>query len=446
MNAAADMVARYCAELASIAPTLPAAEVPWIQQTRSKARDDFARLGFPTRLQEAWHYTNVGTLQRRFFSLASTDISIDPKAIEPFLYTDLDCHQLVFVNSIYAPALSTIGTLPSGVTLENLATTLAQTPQQLEPFFHSREQPADHAFNALNTALLHDGTYLHLAPNTQLDKPLHLLFLSVGKAEEHCAQPRNLIQLGTGSQAVVLESYHSLDDAACFTNACSQVILEAEATLHHYKLQEENQLSYHIASLQVQQAQRSHFESHLLSLGATLARHELSVDLNGEGAHCSLNGLYLGGGRQHVDCHTEVRHMQAGADSRQIYKGILDGRARGVFNGQVYVHPQAQKSNAEQSNHNLLLSNDAEADTKPELEIYADDVRCSHGATVGQLDDDMLFYLRSRGLPEDAARGLLTLGFARDLLERMPLKPVAEQLEKKLIEILSQSHGLKSLI
>ncbi len=446
MNTAADMVARYCAELASIAPTLPAAEVPWIQQTRNKARDDFARLGFPTRLQEAWHYTNVGALQRRFFALESTDFSVGQSTIEPLLYPGLDCHRLVFVNGVHAPELSAIGALPKGVELENLATALTRTPEQLEPFLGARGQQTEHAFNALNTALLRDGVCLRLAPNTRLDKPLHLLFLSTGEARENCAQPRNLILAAAGSQAVVLESYHSLDEAACLTNSCSEVILEADAKLQHYKLQEENHQSYHISSLQVQQARDSHFESHLLSLGATLARHELNVDLNGEGARCDLNGLYLGNDRQHVDCHTEIRHMQAGADSRQNYKGILDGRARGVFNGRVYVHPQAQQSNAEQSNHNLLLSANAEADTKPELEIYADDVRCSHGATVGQLDDDMLFYLRSRGLPEDTARGLLILGFARNLLEQMPLKTISARLEQKLIDILSQSHGLKSLI
>ncbi len=445
MNTAADMVDRYCRELASIAPTLPAAEVPWIQQIRNKARDDFARLGFPTRLQEAWHYTNVGALQRRFFELANSGISVDPNAIEPFLYPDIDSHRLVFINGIHAPELSEIGTLPDGVILENLATTLAQTPEQLEPFIGGRKLPLEHAFNALNTALLRDGTCLHLAPNTQLDKPLHLLFLSAGEGQESCSQPRNLILAGAGSQAVVLESYHSLGEAACFTNSCSDIILEADAQLHHYKLQEENRHSYHIANLQVQQNSGSHFESHLLSLGAALARHELHVDLNGEGAHCTLNGLYLGNGRQHADCHTQVRHIHPGTDSHQAYKGILDGRARGVFNGRVYVHPQAQQTNAEQSNHNLLLSANAEADTKPELEIYADDVRCSHGATVGQLDEDMIFYLRSRGLPEDAARGLLTLGFARELLDRMPLKPLSVQLEQKITDILSQSDGMKSL-
>jgi Fe-S cluster assembly protein SufD len=252
--------------------------------------------------------------------------------------------------------------------------------------------------------------------------------------------------LGVNAQAKVIESYGAAGAAAGFTNAVTTVGLADGASLEHYKLQEESEKAFHVARLDVRQARDSRFTSHSVSLGGELTRNDIGAALEAEGAECTLNGLYMVDGRQHVDFHTSVEHTQPRGTSREFYKGILGGRARGVFNGRIHVHPGAQKTDSQQSNQNLLLSRDAEVDTKPELEIYADDVKCSHGATVGQLDPDMLFYLRSRGIDPDAARGLLTYGFAQDVIERMSLDAVRGRLERLIVTRVPDADHVRAMV
>ncbi len=248
------------------------------------------------------------------------------------------------------------------------------------------------------------------------------------------------------SQAHVIESYVSLGGGSYFSNAVTEVVLGQNASIEHYKLQEESTNAFHVATLQTHQGRDSRFVSHSVSFGGQLTRNDIRAVLSAEGTDCTLNGLFMVDGRQHVDFHTTVEHSQPHGTSQEYYKGILDGRSRGVFNGRVHVHPGAQKTDATQSNKNLLLSRNAEVDTKPELEIYADDVKCSHGATVGQLDPDALFYLRARGIDEGSARGLLTYGFAQDIIDRMPIQHVRERLEQALVARVPDSDHVKEIL
>jgi Fe-S cluster assembly protein SufD len=280
--------------------------------------------------------------------------------------------------------------------------------------------------------LFTDGAYIHLGRGARLAKPIHLLYVTTGAGGPLLSQPRNLVVAEEDSQAILIENYVAVGEAAYFTNALTEVVVGPHAMIEHYRLQEEGTKAYHIGGLHAHLDRDGRFTAHGIDLGGRLVRNDLRSVLDAEGAECHLNGLYVIGGRQHVDNHTHIDHAKPRGTSREFYKGVLDGRSRAVFHGRVVVHPDAQHTDAQQVNNNLLLSRDAEADTKPQLEIYADDVKCAHGATVGQLDPDALFYLRSRAVDEAAARDLLTYAFARDVLSRLRLEPVRSQLERNL--------------
>ncbi len=437
----------YLKEFSALAQDLPGNTLPWLQQTRKRALDRFAALGFPTPRHEDWKYTNVRPIEKQAFRpTGKVCLGLVPDDIEAYLFQNLPCHRLVFVNGHFAPELSRPGKLSEGLTVGSLAKSLLRTPNSLESHLARYADASANGFEALNTAFMGDGAYVYLAAGKVIEDPIHLLFLSTQQEEPVFSQPRNLVVAGDNAQAVLIETYASLGDSAHFTNALTEVALGQNATLEHYKLQQESLKAYHIATLQVHQERDSRFTSHAVSFGARLARHNINVVLDAEGTECTLNGLYMVDGRQHVDFHTKIDHAKPHGTSHEFYKGILNGHARGVFNGRIYVHPDAQKTDAEQSNKNLLLSKDAEVDTKPQLEIYADDVKCSHGATVGQLDDTMLFYLRSRGIDEATARGLLTYGFAHDIVERMALAPIRARLEEILVNRLPQAAGIKEMV
>ena len=303
---------------------------------------------------------------------------MDTEDLAPYLLEGLHGHRLVFVNGHYAPELSATGRLPDGVVAGSLARALAEVPQLIEPHLGRIADTAASGFSALNTAAITEGAYLHLAAERDLQDPVHVLFLSTRQQDSVFCQPRNLIVAEAGSRAVVIESYASLGESDHFTNAVTEVSLEPGSALTHYKLQRECNKAYHVATVQVQQSRDTRFTSHSIALGGRITRNDINSVLDAEGAQCALNGLYMADGRQHVDHHTRVDHVKPRCTSSEFYKGILDGHSRGVFTGRVYVHPDAQKTDASQSNHNLLLSRDAEVDTKPQLEIYADDVSCSH--------------------------------------------------------------------
>ncbi|MEK7341221.1 MAG: Fe-S cluster assembly protein SufD, partial [Candidatus Binatota bacterium] len=291
----------------------------------------------------------------------------------------------------------------------------------------------EHAFVALNTALMRDGAFVYVPAGEMVKEPIQLLFISVAGKEATVSHPRNLIVIGRGGQATVVESYCGVEEEIYFTNAVTEIVVGENGVGEHYKVQREGGKAFHIATLQARLERNSNFSSHSISLGGALVRNEVNAVLDGEGGECTLNGLYMVSGGQHVDNHTRIDHVKAHCNSRELYKGVLDGKSRGVFSGKIYVHEGAEKTDAKQTNNNLLLSQEALIDTKPQLEIYNNDVKCAHGSTIGQLDQDAIFYLRSRGISREDARNLLTYAFASDVISRIRIDPMRAQMDELLL-------------
>lgn len=424
---------------------LPGHGLDWLNQSRQGALDAFASTGFPTPRHEDWKYTRVGPIEKRSFKFPGRDgIGLQAGDVEKFNLGELECEQLVFLDGRYVDALSRRNVVESGARITTLESAMNASSQLLESHLGHYANIASQPFSALNTAFMTDGAVIHVKNRGGEPQPIHLLFIAT--REDVVSHPRILVVAEAGSQTAVIESYACLVDGCYFTNALTEIAVMEDAQVDHYKLQEESAKAFHVATLQVHQGRDSRFASHSISFGGGLARNDINVLLDGEGAGCTLNGLFMVGGRQHVDYHTRIEHAKAHGTSEETYRGILDGRARGVFNGRVKVHPDAQKTDAHQSSNNLLLSRDAEVDTKPELEIYADDVKCSHGATVGQLDEQTLFYMRSRGIGEKHARGLLTYGFAREILERVDLAPLRDKLTDELLHRMPNAEQIREMV
>lgn len=421
----------YGDEFRGMEKSLPGSQAPWVRALRADAMETFMEQGFPDTRLEEWKYTDVRPLARHHFTASPGLTTIGESALQSRLLTSEPAHRLVFVDGHFAPELCPFNTLLKGVTLTSLAFALENRPQELETWLGRNIDMENPGFNALNTAFMRDGAYIRLAPGVALEQPVHLLFIATGKPDT-VATVRNVIVAGQGSKAQIIESYFSLNDAAYLTNTVTELSVGDGADIEHYKLEQESETAYHMAGIYVTQTRDSRFTSHNIALGGKLARNDLTVALEGAGADCTLNGLYLARGRQHIDNHTRIDHHKPQASSREWYKGVLDGHSRAVFNGRIVVHRDAQKTVAQQSNHNLLLSEEAEIDAKPQLEIYADDVKCAHGCTVGQLDEEAVFYLRSRALDEATARTFLIYAFAASVLERIPLVPVRRYLEEQL--------------
>jgi Fe-S cluster assembly protein SufD len=351
----------------------------------------------------------------------------------------LECpaHELVFVNGRFAPGLSDPGSLPPGVTVRSLAEAL-EAPEVIEQWLGSIASADIHAFTALNTARLADGAVLLVGRGVTVPQPIHLVFLADLDAGE-AVHPRNLVVAAESSNVTVVESYLSRRDSASFTNAVTEIAVGANARVEHLKLQRESEQAFHVGTIEVRQERDSRFRSFSFALGGGLARTNIYSVMAGEGSDCTMNGLYLLHGSQHIDHQTRIEHAYPNCSSREIYKGILDGNSHAVFNGKVFVRPEAQKTDGKQTNRNLLLSDGAKVDTKPQLEIFADDVKCTHGATVGSLDELSLFYLASRGISAARARRLLTYGFAAEVLEEIHQEPIRRQLERLVFERLEAS-------
>jgi Fe-S cluster assembly protein SufD len=411
------------------------AEPAWLRETRRAGIEKFAELGFPTPRNEDWHFTSVAPIAESVFSpLRGTSGTIEREALEPFTFAQSDWPLLVFVNGRYSAALSNLGALAKGVRATDLSSTLRNEPGLVEPWLGKLSPLDGRSFSALNAAFMSDGAVIHIAPDTEAPVPLHVIFVSDSSAAKGVAHLRNLIVAGRHSKATVIESYVSLGDSHYFTNAVTEVKVEEGATLAHYKIQRESQRAFHVHTIDAKQARDSHYVSFSFATGGALSRTNIYTNLDGEGCGATLNGLYMADDEQHVDHQTNIVHAQPNCFSREIYKGILSGSAHGVFNGKVYVFPIAQKTDGKQTNNNLLLSERARIDTKPQLEIYADDVRCTHGATVGRLDEMALFYMKSRGVSADRARRLLTYAFAADVLETIEVEAVRAELERATLE------------
>ncbi|CBV41670.1 Fe-S cluster assembly protein SufD [Halomonas elongata] len=419
-------------------------EPTWIAARRQAGAARFEALGFPHRRVEEWKYTDVRDIARNDFVLTE-NADFSPAAAAA-LTLPLDAHRLTFVDGVFAPALSDLGSLPEGVQVLPLSRALEENHEAVGGPLGRLTGVDFSSFAALNTAFMEEGAVVRLAPRTVVDKPIVLQFLSRAGEQDVMSHPRILVEAGGRSEATLIEHHVGEAEAANFTNLVEEIILERGAILTHYKLQEAPLKDRHIASIHVEQARDSRYVSFNLNLGGGLVRNDLVSELNGEGAEAIYNGLFYGQGRQHVDNHTLVNHNAPRTFSRENYKGILDDRAHGVFNGKVIVKRDSQQIEADQSNANLLLSDRAEIDTKPELEIYADDVKCAHGATTGQLDEEAVYALRTRGIDEQTARGLLTLAFAGEVMELVDLDAVSERVELAVAGKLPERFNLAGLV
>ena len=411
-----------------------------IRSLRLSAITRFETLGFPTTRNEDWHFTSVAPIvEGEFAPVPSPASVVTPGQLAPFDFGAAKWTSLVFVNGRYDAALSSAGTLPAGVRVVPLAQAYAEMPRLVEQHLGSIASFDAHTFTALNTAFIHDGAVVHVAHDVEVALPIHLLFVTDGAARG-ATQPRNLIVLDARARATVIESYAGLGDEAYFTNAVTEASVADGATLTHLKLQRESARAYHVGTVSVRQARDSHLFSFSFASGGALSRTNVYTELRGAGGGATLNGLYLGDREQHIDHQTRIEHVSPNCYSREHYKGILDGEAHGVFNGKVYVHPDAQKTDGKQTNNTLLLSERARIDTKPQLEIFADDVKCTHGATVGRLDETSLFYMKSRGINARTARELLTYAFAADVLETIECAEVREGLEEATLQRYIDQH------
>jgi Fe-S cluster assembly protein SufD len=403
----------------------------FVRTLRQQGLDRFTTLGFPTTRMEDWKYTNLAPLARQAFRLP--DASLPPAAAELAGALRLGAGvELVFVNGHFAPTLSARAALPAGVIAGSLAQALREHAALLEPHLGRQVESGDDGLTALNTAFVSDGAFIHVPEGVAVDLAIHCLFISATANGATVTHPRNLIVAGAASRVTVIEQYAGAAEQTYWTNAVTEIAVGAGASVEHHRVQRESDRAHHVAAVAAAQAGDSSFTSRALSFGAALSRTAITTQLDAPGATCTLDGLYVAGGNQHVDHHTTIDHRRPHGTSRELYKGILDGRATGVFNGKVYVRADAQQSDAQQMNKNLLLSDDAQVDTKPQLEIFADDVKCSHGATIGQLDDDAIFYLRARGIDEPEARDLLVYAFANELIDRIAIEPLRAQMTREL--------------
>jgi Fe-S cluster assembly protein SufD len=430
------MTETFVQEFEARAGTATAEGPEWLEPIRRAAMERFARTGFPRARDEEWRFTPIAPIVQGTWRPASDNTPELSRAhLAPFLFGHTDWTTLVFVNGVFSDALSSIGSLPAGVRVGSLAEALRSDGGLLHPHLTRHALIEGSPFTALNTAFFVEGGLVHLAANVDLSAPVHLLFVTTVDAGGAVAHPRTLIVVDRGARASIIESYVTLAHGQSYwTNSVTEVAVGAGAWVEHTRIQRESESAYHVGLTHVDQQRDSHYRSFSLAMGGALARHNLHVRLNDENIETLMYGLYLTRGEQVTDNHTAIYHDQPNCRSWEVYKGILDGRSRAVFNGKVFVKPEAQKTDAKQTNRNLLLSDDARVNTKPQLEIFADDVKCTHGATVGRLDEVARFYARSRGIPAAAADRLLTYAFAAEVVDEVALAPVREELDRLVLD------------
>jgi Fe-S cluster assembly protein SufD len=400
----------------------------WLTEIRRAGMERFREIGFPTVRDDAWKYTNVKPIREVPFETApESGPTAAPRL--PDTVAEKEEIQIVFINGRYSSALSSVSTVPDGLEVKSLKEVLGERPEWAEPHL-GRIAGDGNAFAAINAAFLDDGAFVRLPARTAVERPIHLIFLSEPVFGPTVSHPRNLVIAEPGSQAALVETYIGAE--LYFTNAVTEVVLGEGAVLDFSKLERESEAAFHVATIAVSQGRDSNFTSHSISLGGALARNDLNVRLDAEGADCTLNGLFLGSGSQLLDNHTLIDHAKPHGTSRELYKGILDGKSRGIFHGTIIVRPDAQKTDAMQTNKNLLLSKEALVNSEPALRIFADDVKCRHGSTIGQLDAAAMFYLRSRGIGESEARDLLVYAFASDVASRIRVAPLRSLVERQL--------------
>jgi len=434
---------RYLAEFARLGKERPSFKRSWTFRVRQDALSVFDEIGFPTLHDEEWRKTSVTPILRVPFrpQPASATNGFTRQVIERYTFEPWDCTHMVFVNGHHAAGLSRLRPLPAGVVIEPLAAALEKRRDEIEPHLARHAGDRKHAFAALNTAFMQDGAYIRVPGGVELEEPIHLLFISTSDSGPVVSYPRNLVVAGRGARASVVESYVGPHHDLYFTDAVTEIVAGESTAIDHYKLQRESEKAYHVAVVQGDLGRYARLGSWNISLGGALVRNDLGALLGAEGGEVNLEGLYITGGTQHVDNHTLIDHASPHCASHELYKGVLDDRSRGVFDGTIIVRQDAQKTDAHQTNRNLLVSENALVDSTPRLQILADDVKCTHAATIGQIDEDQMFYLRSRAISQEAARNLLIQAFVSEVLHTMRIGPLRAGLECLLFTRLRKGHG-----
>ena len=453
MASAAVNLGTYLGAYGELAAERQQRDPVWLRQLREDAWQRFYAKGFPSTHDEDWRFTNLAALAKTPFQRAvKGSVAVAADQIEKFRVPGAGC-QLVFINGHFAANLSDLSNLPKGLEICSLlgaidcgmigAAPEGCAPEGIEQHLGRYADVRRDAFSALNTALWEDGAYLRIHRGAVIEQPIHLLYVSAGAGAAIMTHPRTLIVAEPTSHAALIEDYVSIGDEAAFSNSVTELVAGQDAVVSHFLVERENLAAFNVSTLRLELARGTNVSSHSILLGGGLVRNNVHPVLAGEGAECLINGLFVGAGRQHLDNYMLVEHAQPQCSSRQFYNGILDDHARGVFHGRIVVHKDAQKTDAKQTNRNLLLSNDARIDTKPQLEIYADDVKCTHGATIGQIEEEQLFYLRSRGIDETSARNFLLYAFAAECLDRMQDSPAREfvaELIRERLTVLAEHH------
>ncbi len=418
----------YLQDLLSGQPAVPASKQAWLNKLRSVAVEAVSELTIPTLRDEEWRFTDLSMLSKMSLQPAHTAIHLQASDIQRFHIEEAKT-RLVFVDGVYAPKLSKIAA--KGIVVSNLAAELAKNSALLQQHLGLHATINGNVFTALNTAYLHDAALIMLPRNTQIKTPIHLLFIASQK--DAVSYPRTLVLADNGCEVTVIEDYVSLQDEAYFTNAVTEFVLADHARVHHIRVQREGAKAFHIASCAAILSRSSNYQSVSIAMGARLSRYNLNIKM-AEGSECAADGMALISARQLADTHTFIDHAQPHGTSRQLHKCIVGGGAHAVFNGKIMVRHGAMKTDSQQSSKTLLLTDKAHVDTKPQLEIFNDDVKCTHGATIGQLDNEEVFYLRSRGITEEQARNMLTYAFGAEVIERIPVASLKRSLEKTVMQ------------
>ncbi|NOT10650.1 MAG: Fe-S cluster assembly protein SufD [Methylococcaceae bacterium] len=425
---------RYTTEYQAIAATLPGQALVWLKELRADALEKFSAHGFPSPREEEWRYTNVSVIEKKLFATVSRETPlpklqvVDAEWLKSFQLEDT--WSVVLIDGHFSAEFSDLDGLPETVSVMGMADALTKQPELLETYLGRAVNNTEHGFIAFNTAWFTDGLFVHVPAKQVLEKPIQVLHIVT--QSDVMAITRNVIIIDDMAEARIIESFAGVGDNNYLTAAVTEVFVGRNADHSLYKMQSESEKAYHFGGIYIKQAQDARFTHHNFAFGGLLARSDIHVDLD-QASECELNGLYLGVNRQHIDNHTRIYHLKPHASSREIYKGVLGDRARGVFQGRVIVAEDAQKTDSQMNNRNLLLSNEAEADTKPQLEIYADDVKCGHGVTVGQLDEKSIFYLQSRCIDEETARNMLTFAFANEMVDKIKIKSLHDKVLEQVL-------------
>jgi Fe-S cluster assembly protein SufD len=407
-------------------------------KVRKDAISKFAELTFPTQKDEEWKYTNISSLLKHNFSPVSNKEKVSSETINKFLFDKMEHSLLVFVNGNFSPDLSKLIDIPKGVVIGSLAEVLKNNNPVVKKHLGKYADNENYFFTTLSSAFTKDGAFIYVPDGKVVEDPIHIIFITKSGSEKILTQPRNLFVAGKNSQVTIIEHYVSDEDSIYFTNSVTEIVADENAIVDHIKLQEESNKAFHIARMEVDQERSSNFSSHSISHGAEISRNDFNARFNDEGSECMLNGLFMIGDEQLFDAHTMIDHAKPHCNSHEHYKGILQDKSKGVFNGKVMVRQDAQKTNAFQQNNTILLSDNAVMNTKPQLEIFADDVKCSHGATIGKLNDEAKFYLKSRGIGEDAATAILIHAFASDVITSIKIPALRDYLEEIITKRFNQ--------